>query len=122
MMTISDPRFASQIVTNSGKTIQFDSIECMATHEGAGNFDEVGILMRRVSDYATKTLVDIDSVQFIRGDQYFSPMGAGLVAFTWGTSASHDFDGGQQQMTYEDVQEYASSLLLRNDDRSPVNR
>lgn len=81
-MMITDNRFAAQIVTETGKSIKFDAIECMAAYAGdhkselkeakfwVSNFDQPG------------TWTAIQDAVIIRSNQIKSPMGASLLALS----------------------------------------
>lgn len=78
-MTISDERFGSAILTSKGRTLTFDSMECMVSHSAckehgstcfATNFTEPGVLK------------SVDELTILKGDQIQSPMGGGLVALS----------------------------------------
>ncbi|MEO7083166.1 MAG: nitrous oxide reductase family maturation protein NosD [Gemmatimonadaceae bacterium] len=80
-MTISDPRFGAELVTNKGKVHKFDSIECMASYylqaRAAGDVRSVW-----VSDFQHPgTFIPAESAQYLRGTtSAHSPMGKGLAA------------------------------------------
>ena len=80
-MTISDRRFGAEIVTNKGRTLTFDSIECLADYVAA---NEARGIVRSVwvSDYAHPgTLVPAEGARFLRArGPAGSPMGKGLLA------------------------------------------
>lgn len=80
-MTISDPRFGAEIVTTKGRTLTFDSIECLADYVAANEArGVVGSVW--VSDYAHPgTLVPAERARFLRArGPAGSPMGKGLLA------------------------------------------
>lgn len=106
-MTVSDERFAAQIVTKTGKAEPFDSIECMvnylADHGGAAA-DARGVY---VANYAAPgdDLVPAAAAFFLRSGAIASPMGGGLAAF----SAASDRDEalarlGGEALAWADVQ------------------
>lgn len=77
-MLISDSRFAAQLVTEEGKHLKLDSIECMLD------------VMREDTKYpfvwvsnAAKPgeWLEAEQAVFVRSDQIRSPMGGGLAAF-----------------------------------------
>jgi copper chaperone NosL len=79
-MTISDPRFAAQAVTATGKRHTFDSIECLAAYVGQAR--EAGSVRAAwVTDFRHPgTFIPADSARFLRGAGPGSPMGSGLLA------------------------------------------
>lgn len=81
-MTISDARFASQIVTKTGKAYKFDSIECLTSFLAAGTVADQDVHSVWVTDAsAPGTLIAADAARFVRSEQIRSPMGGGLLAF-----------------------------------------
>lgn len=79
-MMITDGRFASQIVTETGKAIKFDAIECMAEYAGTHK-GKLGQVKLWVSDFnGEKDWIEISRATFIRSEVIRSPMGAGLLA------------------------------------------
>lgn len=82
-MTISDARFAAQVVTGTGKVYKFDSVECLRgfLHSGAVPGDEISRVW--VTDAAHPgLLVPAAEAFFVRSKSIRSPMGGGLMAFS----------------------------------------
>jgi copper chaperone NosL len=81
-MAITDSRYGTQIITTTGKTLRFDSIECLASYyaqaRGAGTVAAVW-----VSDAARPgVFVASGNARFVRrSGSSGSPMGLGLTAF-----------------------------------------
>jgi copper chaperone NosL len=81
-MAITDARFGTQLITTTGRTLRFDSIECLASYyvqaRAAGTVASVW-----VSDVRhPRTFVAADEARFVRRPGAAgSPMGLGLVAF-----------------------------------------
>ena len=80
-MTISEPEFAAQLVTRTGRAYKFDSIECMRGFLAAGSVPPEEIHGRWVTDAASRTLIPVDRATFVRSTGVRSPMGGGLIAF-----------------------------------------
>ena len=79
-MMISDNRFASQAVTETGKAIKFDAIECMANYAG-DNKSELQNAKLWVSDFNNPgSWVEIEAASIIQSEVINSPMGASLLA------------------------------------------
>lgn len=81
-MTVSDARFGAELVTATGKTLAFDSIECLAeffqTHtDGAADVHSVWVTAYDVPE----TLMPAEAAAFLQSPGLRSPMGAGLAAF-----------------------------------------
>ncbi len=79
-MLISDGRFAAAIVTTHGRTVKFDSIECLiAYYRQASAAHDVASVW--VSDYRhPATLVDASTARFIDIGEGRTPMGRGWAA------------------------------------------
>lgn len=77
-MTISDRRYAAAAATATGRTVRFDSLECLAAWLNAA---EAPARTVWVTDaMAPGALVAIGAVRFLRGEPGSSPMGAGYIA------------------------------------------
>lgn len=103
-MAITDPRYATQIITTTGKALRFDSIECLAAyHADAGKAGMVASVW--VSDLVHPgTFVASGNARFVRQrGAAGSPMGLGLAAFgpeADGAALGRDFG---ELMTWTDV-------------------
>lgn len=80
-MMITDSQFASQIVTEKGKALKFDAIECMAVYH-RNHSDELQGAKLWVSNYDDpgQWLLAPDA-QFVKSEVVNSPMGESLLAF-----------------------------------------
>lgn len=79
MMTVSDERYGTEWVTPKGKVFVFDSIECLAAFERAGE-EEAG--SRWVTDFAAPgALISLEGAHFLHSPSLRSPMGMDLTAF-----------------------------------------
>ncbi|MFZ6032365.1 MAG: nitrous oxide reductase accessory protein NosL [Melioribacter sp.] len=78
-MTVTDPKFGSVMVTDKGKILFFDSIECLAAYELTNNPEAYSLW---VSDYTNPgELMPADKAIFLLSDGIKSPMALGLAAF-----------------------------------------
>lgn len=81
-MMITDEQFASQIVTDKGKALKFDAIECMAVYQRENN-DELQGAIRYVSDYNQPgNWLEVGEAQFVKSEVVNSPMGESLLSFS----------------------------------------
>ncbi len=82
-MTISDDRFASELVLNTGKALKFCAIECMVRDiNRTENYTDDDVNNFYVIDMTKpNTLVPASDVVFLVSEQIQSPMGANLGAF-----------------------------------------
>lgn len=78
-MLISDKRFGSELVTDHGKVLTFDSIECLVDYTSTS---PVSTRSLWVTDFDSFTLINVESGAFVKSDKLKSPMGGGLAAFT----------------------------------------
>src|SRR6056297_867568 len=79
-MVISDQQFASQLVSDKGKSYPFDSIECMAAYEYQ-NPDMSENAKLYAADYTQKgNWLLIDNADIYRAESIQSPMGLSIFA------------------------------------------
>jgi copper chaperone NosL len=95
-MTIVDPQFAAELVTEKGRVYKFDAIECMGMYrlEEPGT----GFAFLLVNDYLRAgTLQPVTDCTFLISPELPSPMGANLSAFYVRDSAKvyQERKGGQ---------------------------
>ncbi|WP_103665260.1 nitrous oxide reductase accessory protein NosL [Gracilimonas amylolytica] len=79
-MMITDDQFASQLVTDKGKALKFDAIECMAVYHRE-NEEELKGARLWVSNYNEPgTWLDAFEAQYVKSEVVKSPMGESLLA------------------------------------------
>lgn len=81
-MMITDPRYGTELVTDTGKVYTFDSIECMVGFmiEGPVAADRVHSLW--VSDFANPgTLIRAEEAYYLQSGSLRSPMAVNITAF-----------------------------------------
>ncbi len=101
-MTISDQKFASEILTSKGRLYKFDDVICMKNYKDE-NVDKMTNASFYVSDYLhNNDLVPFKQLTFIKGENIQSPMGGHIASFTDKDSAS----------TY--AEKYAAELINWN--------
>lgn len=103
-MMITDHRFASQIVTGTGKAIKFDAIECMAAYTGEHK-SELESARLWVSDFSnTGNWVEVKNAVIIKSEVINSPMGASLLAFGSPESAErHLTDYSGERIAWQEI-------------------
>jgi copper chaperone NosL len=81
-MAITDARFGAQLVTTTGKTYRFDSVECLASYY-AQTREGGTVRSLWVSNFANPgSFVPAEDARFVRArGPEGSPMGLGLAAF-----------------------------------------
>jgi len=103
-MMITNPQFASQIVTEKGKAIKFDAIECMVMYHRNNSKDLAGAKLW-VNNYNNpgEWLV-AQNAQFVKSKVVNSPMGESLLAFpTQEIATKHLQDKPGKLMDWEKV-------------------
>jgi copper chaperone NosL len=85
-MTISDPRFAAAATSAPGRTMRFDSIECLL----AWTLEQQEPARRAWVTDAERpgTLITVEEARFVEGPAGSSPMGRGWRAVLAGTADS----------------------------------
>lgn len=81
-MTIMDKRFAASLMNTKGKTLKFDSVECLAGFHESGQIKHQDIRLMLVADYETPGMM-IDAVKavYVQSPNLKSPMGLNAAAF-----------------------------------------
>ena len=79
MMSISDPKFGAELVTDKGRILKYDAAECLAAHLSDGAPAHQTLLA--VPYDAPGTLLQVDDLLFLISPDFSSPMGANLVSF-----------------------------------------
>lgn len=97
-MTISDRRYAAAATTAGGRTVRFDSIECLAAW--VAKAPEAPKALWVTDAMAPGTLVPLATVRFHRGAPGSSPMGMGFIA-VGAERGSTPWDG--PVLTWKDV-------------------
>lgn len=87
-MTIVDNKFAAEIVTNKGRVYKFDAAECMIKYIKTGKIKDEDVKNRLVTD-ASKPgeFVEAAAATYLISENFPSPMGANLSAFSSKTDA-----------------------------------
>jgi copper chaperone NosL len=81
-MTIADPRFASQLVTRTGKVYRFDDPRCLASFVAAQRVPPADVHSIWLNDFDTPDrLVRADEALFVVSDRIRAPMNGGAAAF-----------------------------------------
>lgn len=79
-MTISDPKFGAELITDKGRIYKYDAAECMIDHiqeESPSHHQLYAIAYDQ-----PKKLYAVDSLHFIISPDFKSPMGENLAAFS----------------------------------------
>ena len=81
-MTISDPAFAGQLVTRTGKVYRFDDPACLASFAKSGQVASADIHSIWINDHAhPDTLVRAEGALFVVSGRIRAPMNGRTAAF-----------------------------------------
>ena len=111
-MTISDPKFADQLVTRTGKVYRFDDPACLASFVASGPITERETLGIWLNDYAhPESRVSSTDAVFVVSDHVRAPMNGGAAAFATRDEASalQSSIGEGRLVRWVDILERASS-------------
>lgn len=88
-MTISDPRFAAQLVTRTGKRYLFDDPTCAAAFVGSGSAAPEDVHSIWMNDHAHPgSHVNVDDAVFVVSDRIRAPMNGRTAAFATAADAA----------------------------------
>ena len=96
-MTIAEPTFGAELVTDKGRVLKYDAAECLIDHLAADAPPHRQLLVIAYDD--PRQLYPVDSLTFVIAPEYRSPMGANLAAFR-----SADKAKPGEAMRWEEVQ------------------
>ena len=99
-MTIADPKFGAELITEKGRVLKYDAAECLINHLQEVEAPKYQQLLVVAFD-DPKNLYPVDSLHFITSPIYRSPMGAHLAAFSKLTSLN---DSADATMNWEQLQ------------------
>lgn len=79
-MTISNPNFGAELITDKGRVLKYDATECMVNHllEVDVNYQT----LYAVPFNEPKVLKEVSELQFLITPEIRSPMGANLSAYS----------------------------------------
>lgn len=108
-MAVEEEAFATQVLTDRGRTYFFDSVECLARY-----LDHEGGVAETRAAWTTDFLepgrwLEAEEAAYLQGEEVRSPMGLGLAAFSSPTEAerlmeAEGIDG--EVLTWEEVRGY----------------
>lgn len=95
-MTISDPRFASEIVTKKGRAYKFDDSHCLLAYLKTNDVPATEIKDIYVANFSgNNELLNVTEAMFLQSEALRGPMGGTLAAFNHADS----FKQAQQQFS-----------------------
>lgn len=87
-MTITDPRFAAELVTTTGKVYVFDDVGCLTAFVHEGTVPAARVQGLWVSDYLRPdSLLDARQAVYLEVDSLPTPMASHLAALRVGPAA-----------------------------------
>jgi copper chaperone NosL len=79
-MTISDPKYGAELISDKGKVFKFDSIECLADYSNKVESGTIGSLW--VTDFSNpENFINAKEAFYLKSKKLRSPMGLNLSAF-----------------------------------------
>jgi copper chaperone NosL len=82
-MTIMDPKFGGEIITQKGKIYKFDDSHCMIHFLKNNGVKKTDVAQTVVIDHSNqKNFLDVKSAYFVVSDQFKSPMNGNAACFS----------------------------------------
>ena len=79
-MSISEARYAAELIDNDGQAFKFDEIGCMANFiKQRRNNSSVRVTF--VMDFESREWLPAESAAYVRSAEFKTPMNGGIVAF-----------------------------------------
>ena len=107
-MTIVEEYYGTEIVSKTGKTYKFDSIECLVAYLYKDTIDDTKVHQVYATDFEDAgNLHPLDDLVFVYARKLSSPMGLNLSAYRSPATADNvaELYFGER-MTWEQVQQY----------------
>ena len=79
-MTISEPKYATQLITEKGRLYKFDDISCLKDYE-TSNTESTTNSKTYVADFPSGKFIESSTATFIKGGDIKSPMGGNTQAY-----------------------------------------
>lgn len=107
-MTISDPKYGAELITDKSKVYKFDSIECLA--DFSLKTEGVTISSMWVTDFSNpENLINTKNALFLKSEKLRSPMGLNLSGFSSSSELDKvlkEFDG--VKISWDGILKYVS--------------
>jgi copper chaperone NosL len=85
-MSISEKRYAAELIDNDGQAYKFDDIGCMANFIKQKR-DNASIQATFVMDFDRREWLEAENASYVRSSEFKTPMNGGIVAFKDQSSA-----------------------------------
>lgn len=100
-MTIMEPQFGAEIITNKGRIFKFDDLHCVVNYINKGKIVQSDIKQTVAVDYNNASqFVDVSEAMFVTSEQLKSPMNSNTAAFA--TKEAADKTAAQTGGTVKD--------------------
>jgi len=108
-MSITDNKFAAELVTTKGKVYKFDSIECLLQFKNFELDENEKIHSEWVNDFSKPgELIDLSKAYFLLNENFRSPMGLNVLSFsTQDEMGKIKNEHGGKELTYNEVMKLA---------------
>lgn len=90
-MSIADPKFGGELVTDKGKIFKFDALECMVPYLQENEETEYAYILAIAYDEPGE-LKPVDDLTFAFSEAYNSPMGGNLAALSQAAALDEDLE------------------------------
>lgn len=81
-MSVSDPRFACQLVTSKGRAFHFDDVQCIIAHVKNGDIAAEDVANYYLPDYSNDNkLLPAEELYLLKSESLKSPMRGDVAAF-----------------------------------------
>lgn len=109
-MSIVDQKYGAEIVTTKGRYMKFDAIECMVNFIHSDfNMEDGKYFM--VTHYTNPgELQQAGESVFLKSEQFNSPMGANLTAFSDAAKAKEATEGNAEVYSWEELLDPTNNL------------
>lgn len=85
-MSISEKRYAAELIDNDGQAYKFDDIGCMANFIRQKR-NNASIQATFVMDFDRREWLEAENASYVRSSEFKTPMNGGIVAFKDQSSA-----------------------------------
>ena len=107
-MTLTDKRFGAEIITDKGKVLKFDDLNCLADYLKSGSIQEKSVAQLVSVDFTkSPAFVDVTKAFFLKNEAIKSPMRGDVATF----SEQTDLDAVRKELGGGDVLVWNEVLL-----------
>ena len=101
-MSIADPKFGAELVTDKGKVYKFDALECLVPYLQANKDTDYAHILAIAYDEPGE-LKPVSELKFAFSEDYKSPMGSNLAAL----NPSAVLEDGLTPLDWEEVKNHS---------------